>query len=137
MAISPEDLDATVTDLIAAAIDTRHRLSFTYRDLPRIVNPLRIGRSEDGEWMLRAVQVGGESASNQFGGRTPKLFLVDDMSEVAVLPGEFEIPRRADPDDVIVDILAELRPLRRVPAATPDPLPQQRRAEADQDAHDH
>ena len=130
MSISPEDLGATVTDVLVAAIETRHRLGFTYRGLPRIVNPVRVGQSDSGDWLLRAVQVGGESASNQFGGRTPKLFLVDEMAEVEVLPGEFQFPRRADPDDVIVAIAAELRPpLRQV-------IPQQRSTKADQDASD-
>jgi hypothetical protein len=43
VAISPEDLDASLTDVVAAAIETRHRISFDYAGLPRIVNPVRVG----------------------------------------------------------------------------------------------
>lgn len=109
MPITPEDLNATIADAIAAAIDTRHRLGFNYRGLPRVVNPVRLGRSAQGDWILRAVQVGGESTSGNFGGRAPKLFRVDEMSDVEVMTGEFRIPRQAFPDDAFASVTAELR----------------------------
>ncbi|HEY2794119.1 MAG TPA: hypothetical protein VGJ28_17270 [Micromonosporaceae bacterium] len=101
----------SVEELIGIAIRTCHRLSFIYRGLPRIVNPERLGRSTTGVMRLRAVQVGGESASGRYGGSAPKLFDVDLMSEVTVLDGVFRIPRQYQRgDDAFTHIDIELDP---------------------------
>ena len=99
----------TTQDLIRAAITGHRRLAFTYRNLPRVVNPMRLGLSPRDSWKLRAVQVGGESESGRYGGSAPKLFDVDLMTDVVVLDAEFRIPRQYQPgDDAFVLIDAEL-----------------------------
>jgi hypothetical protein len=96
-------------EAIRTAIRTRHRLAFTYRGLPRIVNPERLGRSTGSVLRLRAVQVGGESASGRYGGSAPKLFDIDLMTDVSVLDGVFRVPRQyRRGDDAFARIDAEL-----------------------------
>lgn len=96
-------------DVVRTAIVDRRRLSFTYRGRPRIVNPVRIGVSAGGDWLLRAIQVGGESRTGRYGGSAPKLFRVAQMEGVEVLDAEFQIPRQyRRGDTAFVRITSEL-----------------------------
>jgi hypothetical protein len=98
-----------VEETIRAAIVLHRRLSFTYRGRPRIVNPERLGRTAKGTQQMRAVQVGGDSASGRYGGSAPKLFEVDQMVNATVLDAEFRVPRQyRRGDDAFVRIDAEL-----------------------------
>jgi hypothetical protein len=93
---------------IRLAITRRHRLAFSYQDLPRVVNPLRLGLTPHGGWQMRALQVGGDSASGTYG-RTPKLFAVAEMSDVTILTAHFRVPRQYEPgDEAFAEIVAEL-----------------------------
>ncbi len=98
-------------DAIREAIRDRRRLAFSYRGRYRIVNPERLGLSGKGTWQLRAIQVGGDSASGRYGSSAPKLFEVEHMHAVAVLDAQFRVPRqyRAG-DDAFVRIDTELVP---------------------------
>jgi hypothetical protein len=99
---------SSVRDIVRAAILGHRRLSFTYRGRPRVVNPMRLGRSAKGTWQLRAVQVGGESGKShsdkshsdksQYGG-VPKLFELTEMTDVAVLDVEFRVPPQYERHD--------------------------------------
>ncbi len=86
-------------EAIRTAIRARRRLAFSYRGRPRVVNPVRLGVSGRGTWQLRAVQVGGDSASGRYGGSAPKLFDINEIVDVAVLDAQFPMPRRYEPGD--------------------------------------
>jgi WYL domain len=93
---------SSVRDIVRAAILGHRRLSFTYRGRPRVVNPMRLGRSTKGTWQLRAVQVGGESDRSHSppGDRgVPKLFELTQMTDVVMLDAEFPVPRQYERHD--------------------------------------
>ncbi len=75
------------------------------------MNAERLGLSGKGTWQLRAVQVGGDSATSRYGGGAPKLFEVTHMRQVAVLDAQFRVPRQYHPgEDVFVRVDTELVP---------------------------
>lgn len=84
----------SVVAVISEAIAGRRQLSFRYHSLPRVVEPMCLGEVvRPGTWQLRAHQVKGRSSSSaQLPDGKPRLFEVDDMVSVAVLPDTFEIP---------------------------------------------
>ncbi len=89
----------STVEVIREAIRGHHRLAFSYRGRPRVVNPQRLGVSRSGAWQLRAIQVGGASASGRYGGDAPKLFDVAQMRAVSLLPAHFPVPRGYRPGD--------------------------------------
>jgi hypothetical protein len=76
---------------ICDAIRRRRLVSFDYHGLPRVIAPYCHGWSSGGKEVLRAVQVGGESASGGFG--FGKLWHVSRMTDITTLGEAFE------PDD--------------------------------------
>lgn len=76
---------------IVAAIQSRHRLKINYPPGQRVVEPHALGRSKDGNLLLRAYQTGGASESGE-----PvewKLFRLDRMASADDLGEEFDGPR--------------------------------------------
>jgi hypothetical protein len=100
----------SVMAVISDAIAGRRKLSFQYHSLPRVVEPMCLGEVGPGTWQLRAHQVGGKSSSSaRFPDGKPRLFEVDDMVSVAVLPDTFEIPAfYTRGDSAFVHIAAQL-----------------------------
>ncbi len=96
--------------LIAQAIRQRRHLEFHYKGRPRVVVPMVLGPCARGIWRLRAVQVGGDSASGRFGGDTPKVFDVAEMSGIRLRDTTFRVPRqyRRGDERLIVSPEAEL-----------------------------
>lgn len=79
--------------VISEAIAVRRQLSFHYHSFPRVVDPMCLGEVRPGAWQMRAHQVGGRSSSSaRFPDGKPRLFEVDEMVRVAILPDTFEIP---------------------------------------------
>jgi hypothetical protein len=76
---------------IAAAIQNRNLLTFSYDGYPRTVEPHTYGADRKGHMALRAYQVGGGSESREYVGW--KIFHVHEMSGVSVLPQTFLGPR--------------------------------------------
>lgn len=72
---------------IAAAIQARHLLTFTYDGYARTVEPHAYGIDRKGHRALRAYQVAGGSESGEHIGW--KLFHADGMRGLAVLPQTF------------------------------------------------
>ncbi|WP_187414334.1 WYL domain-containing protein [Nonomuraea sp. PA05] len=92
---------------IRSAVGERRHLEFTYKGLPRTVAPWALGVTSAGQWRMRALQVGGLSASGVAGDGRPRLFDVGSMSAVELLAEQFEIPaeyRRGDRVFAHVDI---------------------------------
>lgn len=79
------------TSLICEAIHKRLVLEFDYRGRHRAVEPYCHGTSTRGVEVLRAVQVGGTSASGGFG--FGKLWSLADIKELRLTSETFE------PDD--------------------------------------
>jgi hypothetical protein len=71
-----------VQPLICEAIRKRAVLEFEYDGLPRIVVPYCHGMSTAGHELLRAVQIGGASASRGF--QAGKLWTVAKMRQVSI-----------------------------------------------------
>ena len=93
-------------EIIRQAIRERKMLEFRYHSLPRIVEPMRLGRVKRGSWQLRAHQISGKSSSGRVADGTPKLFAVADMADISILPISFEIPvfyERGDPTLIHID----------------------------------
>ena len=79
-------------EIIRQAILERRCLEFGYGSLPRLVEPMALGIGQYGRWQLRAHQIGGKSSSGGVGDGTPKLFGVADMTALAILAQNYEIP---------------------------------------------
>jgi hypothetical protein len=86
-------------DVIRRAITERRHLQFRYRGLLRVAVPMVLGVGVKGRWQLRAVQVGGRSASGTVADGTPKLFSVDLMTQLTLLDSTFRTPRTYEPGD--------------------------------------
>lgn len=83
---------------IAAAIEKRRLLAFTYHGLERVVEPHIYGVRPDGRPALSAYQVLGGSASGEQAGW--KLFHVHEMQDVRLMQRGFSRPRQGyNPDD--------------------------------------
>ena len=76
---------------IAAAIQARRLLTFTYDGFRRTVEPHTYGTDRKGHKALRAYQVGGGSESGEFVGW--KLFHVHEMHGISAAPQAFQGPR--------------------------------------------
>ena len=74
-------------DIFCEAIRRRALLEFRYKGHRRIVQPYCYGVSNRDLTVLRAVQVRGSSASNQFG--TGKLWSADEVIEPRILDETF------------------------------------------------
>ncbi len=79
--------------LIKTAINERRHLEFRYKGRLRVVVPMILGRCARGIWRLRAIQVGGASASGRMGPDAPKLFDVAGMTGVMLRDTTFGVPR--------------------------------------------
>lgn len=87
-----------IVDVIGAAIVRRHRLEIDYPPGKRIVEPHVLGRSREGNLLLRAFQTSGASASGEH--HNWKLFRVDRMGTVHDTGEKFAGPRpQYNPDD--------------------------------------
>ena len=90
---------AEPADVIRRSIRQRHHLRFGYGGLERVVEPMVLGVSRKGRWLLRARQVDGESGSGRVGDLTFKLFGLDQIDDPVMLSTTFYVPRgyeRAD-----------------------------------------
>lgn len=76
---------------VATAIQGRNLLSFMYDGFRRVVEPHAFGVDTKGHMALRAYQVSGGSKSGDNVGW--KLFHIDEMLGVSVLPQTFVVPR--------------------------------------------
>jgi len=76
---------------IAAAIQERRLVTFSYDGYRRTVEPHAYGVDRKGHRALRAYQVGGGSESGEHVGW--KLFHADEMQGLSVLPETFPGPR--------------------------------------------
>jgi hypothetical protein len=95
-----DHLDAA--ELICRAIRLRAALEFRYDGLARTVAPYCHGSTTRGKPALRGVQLRGASRSGSIG--LGKLWLIEKMSDVRILPERFE-PDDPDynPDDVAME----------------------------------
>lgn len=76
---------------ICEAINNRKLLQFSYDGYPRTVEPHTAGVDKKGHEALRAYQICGGSESGEYVGW--KLFHVNEMRNVMVLPDQFAGPR--------------------------------------------
>ncbi len=84
-----------------------------YKDRYRRVMPLVFGRSKDGQWRLRAIQIGGTSESGKAGDARQRIFNLTSMSEAKVHDTTFKVPRQFEPDDPFItepEVLLEFDP---------------------------
>lgn len=93
---------------IITAINNRQYLEFQYEGYPRKVIPFAYGsHATTHNKVMRGVQVAGGSASGTYD--TPKLWTVDEISNVNILDETFEVPGRYQKGDKGIDpIEAEL-----------------------------
>ena len=77
--------------IIANAIRNRERLNFTYWPGDRLVEPHALGWSSNGDLLLRAYQVEGESESGEH--ENWKLFRVDRADAASGSGDRFQGPR--------------------------------------------
>jgi hypothetical protein len=89
-------------DAIAHAIVQQRHLTFRYKGHFRRVMPLIFGRSHDGRWRLRALQIGGTSRWGFAGDMKPRIFNLLDMNEVQILDSTFRVPRQYEPEDEFI-----------------------------------
>ena len=75
-------------DRICEAIRNRSVLSFTYKELPRVVEPHAHGTSTAGNEMMRAYQTAGET-TQEHGELGWRPFLIDRISNLTVLRETF------------------------------------------------
>jgi len=78
---------ALTKNIFCDAIERRALLEFQYKGHLRIVQPYCFGVSMRDNEVLRAVQVRGQSASNQFG--TGKLWTVEEILAPRILDETF------------------------------------------------
>lgn len=64
--------------------------------------PMILGRSEDGTWRLRALQLGGPSSVDSAGKLRPKIFNLTGMTEAKVHDSTFKVPRQFEPEDPFI-----------------------------------
>lgn len=81
----------TNLDLLTNAIKNRKIIRISYSPGERLIEPHCLGRSKDGNLLLRAYQVGGASESGEH--VNWKLFRLDRMSEPEDGGGNFAGPR--------------------------------------------
>lgn len=93
---------------IQSAIQSRRLLSSTYEGFSRIAEPHTYGVDGKGHYAVRAYQISGGSHSNESEGW--KLFHVNQMTGLAILPSTFSGPRRGYKrgDKAFRSILAQL-----------------------------
>jgi len=85
-------------ELIIAAIKSRSLVTFDYEPGERLIEPHAVGRSKDGNLLLRAFQVSGASASGEH--VNWKLFRLDRMGHANDSGEFFDGPRpEYNPDD--------------------------------------
>lgn len=77
--------------LIAAAIAKKLILKIVYPPGARLVEPHALGRSAEGNLLLRAYQAEGASASGEH--QWWKLFRIDRAESIELNGGEFDGPR--------------------------------------------
>ena len=83
---------------IVSAIRKRHLLGFRYDGRPRVVEPHIYGVNLKSHVVLSAFQLRGGSASGERVGW--KMFLVQEMEDVRMLPAAFSGPREDyNPED--------------------------------------
>jgi hypothetical protein len=95
-------------NLLRVALERRDLLQFNYDDKSRTVEPHALGLNKKGELVMRAFQVGGQSATSDTGW---KLFTLEKATDlVVVMDGESRAPRPGykKGDKAMVTILAEL-----------------------------
>lgn len=80
-----------MTALFVDAINQFKRLVIDYSPGKRVIEPLAIGYTKDGNLVCRAYQVSGASASGEHANW--KLFRMDRMGAVAVDGSKFSSPR--------------------------------------------
>ena len=92
-----------VGEVIAAALQAKRRLSFTYNGRPRILEPQCLGVGAKGNELLRGHQISG-------GMEAEPLFTVAKMSDVVVLDDRFSRPgpNYKKGDSAMTTIFAEL-----------------------------
>jgi hypothetical protein len=73
--------------LICEAIQRRLLLEFDYDGLHRVVQPYAHGRATNGQELLRAIQVGGQSRSARIA--SGKLWSVEKLTKVELAGPEF------------------------------------------------
>lgn len=84
--------------IIADAIRDRERLDFSYPPGNRLIEPHVLGRSGDGNLLLRAYQFAGASASGEH--ENWKLFRLDRVGHVSPSGQQFSGPRSGyNPND--------------------------------------
>jgi hypothetical protein len=100
----------TVDPRICEAITNRNLLMFGYRGQTRVVEPHLYGRTTAGNDALSAWLRPGWSKSTPDGGW--RMFLVDEMQSIGVLPRQFESPRpNFNPADaVFVTVYCTIQP---------------------------
>jgi hypothetical protein len=93
---------------IQSAIQTLHLISFSYEGYSRTVEPHTYGIDGKGHYAVRGYQVAGGSQSGEYIGW--KLFHVNEMHGVTVLPTKFSGPRQGYKrgDKAFRSILAQL-----------------------------
>lgn len=78
-------------ELIVNAIENHHRLTIFYPPGERLIEPHAVGRSREGDLLLRAFQVSGASASGEH--HNWKLFRLDRMGRPGESGENFDGPR--------------------------------------------
>ena len=80
------------------AIAKRRRLEIRYDGYPRVVEVHAVGRTKEGNWLMRVWQVRGGSSSEPAGW---KLMRLDEVGLVSISKEEAQVPRagykRTDP----------------------------------------
>ena len=80
-----------VVAVLTAAIQNRRVIQIVYEPGPRIIEPHALGRSTDGNVLLRAYQVEGASSSGEH--EHWKLFRIDKVQCAEPTGGTFAGPR--------------------------------------------
>ena len=96
-----------ITELLSKAVTDRKVVAFDYDEQPRLVEPHALGVNKKGQFVLRAFQVTGGSATESVAW---KLFTVEKMVNVQVLDLQSHAPRPGYKvgDRAMVTVLAEL-----------------------------
>jgi predicted DNA-binding transcriptional regulator YafY len=94
-------METEMINVIVNAIRTKSLIKISYFPGERIVEPHAIGRSKDGNILLRAYQRSGASASGEH--EYWKLFRIDRAGNIQEMGERFAGPRpKYNPDDSVM-----------------------------------